>query len=179
MAAVEQAAVEPRRTARPRRLRPLVLDALCVLPAALVLFLWVRSYFPGDLHIRSDSGRLYVFFTDTKATAYVFGPGRAPAGAAQAWLMLEQAPRQTEVWRAGVLGVRLVAHRGGTGFGFFNLAIPYAFLLLPSVLPLWWVDRRRRSRERLAARNCVKCGYDLRHSGDRCPECGTPVPTAA
>ena len=32
-------------------------------------------------------------------------------------------------------------------------------------------DYRRRKRVKL--RLCVKCGYDLRGSKERCPECGT------
>ncbi len=43
----------------------------------------------------------------------------------------------------------------------------FATMFLWSFLPI----RRRRKREKLGL--CMKCGYDLRGSGERCPECGT------
>lgn len=45
--------------------------------------------------------------------------------------------------------------------------ILFALLFMFSALPLY----RDRKRRRLGL--CLKCGYDLRASGERCPECGT------
>ena len=44
----------------------------------------------------------------------------------------------------------------------------------------WLVFRseRERRRQRLFGR-CRVCGYDLRASVERCPECGTPIPQKA
>ena len=60
------------------------------------------------------------------------------------------------------------------------LLLPYWFVALATgALPalwalLWW--RRRHAR---APGLCATCGYDLRASTDRCPECGAPIPAAA
>lgn len=56
----------------------------------------------------------------------------------------------------------------------FSFLIPYwAVALLALVLPLAYFPRLlRRLSERQARNLCSACGYDLRATPDRCPECG-------
>ena len=53
-----------------------------------------------------------------------------------------------------------------------------AFSVLPSVAVAGWVRHRRRLGRARRGR-CWRCGYDLRESRERCPECGEAVFVAA
>ena len=53
--------------------------------------------------------------------------------------------------------------------------IPHWIPAIPlTSLAAWWISRhpRRRAAWRMARGLCPSCGYDLRASADRCPECG-------
>jgi hypothetical protein len=50
--------------------------------------------------------------------------------------------------------------------------LPYGLILAGRVV--WWAGRRIRQRRRRTRGLCLQCGYDLRASPERCPECGIP-----
>ncbi|MBC8108059.1 MAG: hypothetical protein H7Z14_15845 [Anaerolineae bacterium] len=53
---------------------------------------------------------------------------------------------------------------------------PYWALAVPLAIPLVVAGyRRSRITTRHESRLCLSCGYDLRASKDRCPECGEPI----
>ncbi len=69
------------------------------------------------------------------------------------------------------------SYRGGTGSTV--LVVPLWMPTLPLLALVFALGAipfvRRRKRKKLGL--CVKCGYDLRGSKDRCPECGTEFET--
>jgi hypothetical protein len=71
------------------------------------------------------------------------------------------------------------------GFGYYHRRNPpqaisqtllwfpdWLLVLSGAVLPLAFLNRRRRIRRRAASGSCLRCGYDLRATPERCPECG-------
>jgi hypothetical protein len=61
------------------------------------------------------------------------------------------------------------------GYGVY-LAM-YLTLFAAASFVLAWRASQKRRRVRGSKGQCVKCGYDLRATPDRCPECGTVLKT--
>jgi hypothetical protein len=81
-------------------------------------------------------------------------------------------------WESGFLGISYYpprTYRSGNAFGGFIIhyrTVFVACLLVPAILSTRRILRHRRQRERRRRGLCPACGYDLRATPERCPECG-------
>jgi hypothetical protein len=137
--------------------------------------------FPGQLQFEAKGVTLQFF--DAR------GPVQGPDQGAPDYFAWEDTFRRNNA-HAERLGFRftrfasieqLTGPRRASLFeGYYTfIAVPYAFVVVcTAILPVLWV-RSSRARalkaRRLESGLCVHCGYDLRASGDTCPECGTRV----
>jgi hypothetical protein len=179
-----------------------VLSALSLLLCAAVVALWVRSRSRTDIlvHIRSGTSTMewscavrgFTFCRRENVLGWLdepewrweterpplAGPRWAPdAGASSGWRVLGT---------SGARGTRQFSLElpevGPTGCGFLCttafheevtvVTVPYWWAVLAaSLMPGLWVARHRLPPPGLGL--CPSCGYDLRATPGRCPECGS------
>ena len=150
-----------------------VLVALSAALCAWSLYGWVRSYWPEDLALRSYRGRMVVLATSGPFTKYNDKGSNFYRSTAMLWAEFHRSAQSQ--WRA--LGFAYAAADYPTG-SYRLLAIPYPLVAVAAAaLPAWWARHARRARRRCREGRCANCGYDLRESQGRCPECGS-VPAA-
>jgi hypothetical protein len=144
--------------------------AVCVLWAALPRAMPAQFYTSGhrySVHWTPESMWLEV----TAGVRDARGGFRAPAGQgwASSWDWPQPLPLGFGYGRSPVGDPRAAFYRG--------VALPWWFLFsAPLVLPAWrlvgWRLAARRHRRAARKHLCPHCGYDLRASPGRCPECG-------
>jgi len=140
----------------------------------LTVIVWSRSYrtFPTMM-----SGRDRISFTDSDPLYWIVSmPGKAVL-CRQTGHDWSGRPLRGFHW----IGVSFGGSHGPNGGLLWNLEVPYWLLtVLWVALPLIGARQLRRDRIRRRARMgcCPSCGYDLRATPDRCPECGraNPIP---
>jgi hypothetical protein len=91
-----------------------------------------------------------------------------------------RAPATQQLQEINVLqsGIQQLADQAAP-FRFFDVVVPWWFIMVLAVIvPALWIRRYRLHRRAVEAGLCVSCGYDLRATPARCPECGA-IPTAA
>lgn len=171
-----------------RRISQILLVTVTAL--SLLVFLgsavfWVRSYGAedyagynragiGSSAVWSRHGRLSVW-NDWYDAAGVFR-GRTPRPAG--WQVQATPLSRSNRWPDGSQGkLGFVLNQDKTGRAPYTaVAVPWWAVtglsgLVAGLGSFVWIRRRRRVPLGL----CATCGYDLRASHDRCPECGTPI----
>ena len=145
------------------------LSVLSLLLCVATLALWVRSYrigdavgWPGETLAATYEGKLHFSFIDKKIA------NENPWNTVTVWQWSDRTGRRP-VPRFAFAGFAYTTI--GTPALSTDYAVPMWFVaLLFAVAPAVWIRRLLSPRSR--AGHCPHCGYDLRATPERCPECG-------
>jgi hypothetical protein len=163
---------------------------LCAIVSTLlflaVLVSWADSYLPTNLFFDVEDGSLHIITLDCqRSTALEIR--RLSGDLSYTFSLLASSAASTHrFWGVEIYsgtmdmsgGWETMTFNSGTGWNFHAIVVPFRFLAAPCmVLPFAWVVMRVRRRAKTGAGHCLHCGYDLRASQDRCPECGTATKT--
>ena len=172
-----------------------ILSALSLLLGVVAVGMWVRSYVGYEgmqlkkvagsygrperrvVQILSSQGAVSVEYTYEDCIRRYMDPYEMPQLGKGWMLTTERKPAERLEVGGGWMGFgwRFEAQVHPTRMERYTriVAVPYWFVVVVSgVLPAVWLRRGGRRRHRVRHGLCVNCGYDLRASGERCPECG-------
>ncbi len=156
-------------------------SAVSLLLCVAVCVLWVRSYWAEDVIVYAwDGGTVGVV---SLRGCVGWGFERSNASRGDGWSRLGDVR-----WFSDPPSnhTRLPPDFEFAGFEYeyypgdaLSMGVPiWAVLLVAGIFPLtWWRGNRRlaRRKQRRESGLCASCGYDLRSSLGRCPECGAAV----
>jgi hypothetical protein len=177
-----------------------VLAAVSLGLCIVALASWLRSFASDAILVESHRGRLLVISVDGESAQLV--RRSLEAGTVEGFLSCLLSPpplgwgdasgvhypvppQQVHFlgfWYVWGSNVPLITAEQNSVMvpSFWIAGVPYWFIvLLAAALPAYWIWVQRRIARKQAKR-CASCGYDLRATPQRCPECGMVVkPTAS
>ena len=161
---------------------------LVAVALSALIALWVRSYFIADWigqvwfdpAVTSENHHIW-FVSNHGVLAVTVGGDPASNFPQRKWAYLSTTSypfrnKTDEPRLVSMLGVHWTkTHRYTTGEYATDFSIRMLTLaIVGGALMIYFVIRFRQARVVLPGL-CQSCGYDLRASPSRCPECGTPV----
>jgi hypothetical protein len=139
---------------------------VCGPAVVVVMLLYTRSLSGGDAFEIDGPGSSTLTFNSTE--------GRIMLG------LFEKTPRNW--WSRRPRGLAGLNQTTDDYFGFvsdiwgWGFCVPHLVIVVLFLIPVawWWIVFRHRDEElhRIEKGLCHNCGYDIRHSHGRCPECG-------
>lgn len=170
-------------------------SALSLLLFVATCALWLRSYWVGEMvwwgrapgrkvGLLSSMGQCAVYYdpptsADVEPPQWHYSNAGSWAGLKRraAWYLADPGVRS----HGPAFGFALFRRRGTGPFASapnaWEAFFPHGLVVVAtSILPAGWLYSRIRRRSRaVGAGLCPACGYDLRATPERCPECGTAV----
>lgn len=144
-----------------------IIAAAFLLVALAIGALWVRGLYARDQLTTQIAGHKLVIAIFPQHVYVIAVPAPSERVATRLVTGLAVYPSRPRYWEVQYRQRSGVATRIGVPFW-----LPLMFAIVP---PLWWLIQRLRTLRRRHDGLCRECGYDLRASRERCPECGTPI----
>jgi hypothetical protein len=151
---------------------------LLILLCSTLIILWFRSYSDSDWLVRCKGN--HMFWVATVRGQLMGGHGRALTNLPDGWIHDTLSPATQlsalpPVAPEGIdlesLGLAFLTNPNSPGD--WKAQAPLWLLCLLALLPVSLTLARRYWKRPRPAGTCVNCGYDLRATPERCPECGS------